>query len=243
MAHEPLARCREFAAACAPLRLLAAAIVSPPRSAPVAAPKFKCLRRRMNASLTYDARRENQLAEMARAIGDIGHLSFCPGLCCSLSWAVRSRGMRSTPAIFDNSSDALGALIPADRSEGATANYDAAPQDTGNGQVLTVVAGPQQTLKDLSLRYAGHFDSDLSKKILQSQSRPERSRSSGSRAAHPNPLAPGAMKKVNDTAEAATSSDQKPQEISSPDSPRSCGNENKSRGNRRLKNGHRNPRL
>ena len=75
------------------------------------------------------------------------------------------------------------------------------PQEMEDGQVLTVAAGPQQTLKDLSLRYTGHFDSELALKI---------------RALNPDltdpehleagqliriPLPSGAMKKVHDTAE------------------------------------------
>ena len=73
--------------------------------------------------------------------------------------------------------------------------------------MLTVVAGPQQTLKDLSLRYVGHFDGDLSEKI----------RSLNPDLKDPDhleagqliriPLPPGAMRKVNDTAEAATPSE------------------------------------
>jgi hypothetical protein len=110
------------------------------------------------------------------------------------------------PAIFDNSYDALGDLIPADRSEGKTPGYDAAPQDTGNGQVLTVVAGPQQTIKDLSLRYVGYFDSDLSNKICSLNpdlKDPDRLEAGQLIRI---PLPPGAMRKVNDTAEAARSS-------------------------------------
>ena len=72
--------------------------------------------------------------------------------------------------------------------------------------MITVVAGPQQTLNDLSLRYVGHFDSDLSKEI----------RSLNPDLKDPDhleagqliriPLPPGAMRKVNDTAEAAAPS-------------------------------------
>jgi hypothetical protein len=68
------------------------------------------------------------------------------------------------------------------------------------------MAGPQQTLKELTLRYLGRFDSDLSKKI----------RSLNPDLKDPDhleagqliriPLPPGAMKKVNDTAEDADSS-------------------------------------
>jgi hypothetical protein len=43
--------------------------------------------------------------------------------------------------------------------------YTADPQDIGDSQVLTVVVGSHQTLKDLSLLYAGHFDPDQFKEI------------------------------------------------------------------------------
>lgn len=117
----------------------------------------------------------------------------------------RSESAREiAPAIFHGSSEVTGARSPAEGAEGTAASYDAAPLDNGKGQVLTVVAGPQQTLKDLSLRYAGHFDSDLLQEI---------------RTLNPDlndfdhleagqlvriPLPPGAMKKVNDTADRDT---------------------------------------
>src|SRR4029077_7176384 len=107
------------------------------------------------------------------------------------------------PVIFDNSSETLGPPTTADPSEGATASYDAAPQDTGNGQVLTVVVAPQQTLEDLSLRYLGHFDSDVSKKICSLN--PDLKDPDHLEAGQliRIPLPPGAMRKANDTADAA----------------------------------------
>jgi hypothetical protein len=109
-----------------------------------------------------------------------------------------------TPTIFNHSSDALGPLNIWGRSEGATSSYDAAPQDTEGGQVLTVMAAPQQTLKDLSLRYVGHFDSDLSQKILRLN--PDLKDPDHLEAGQlvRIPLPPGAMRKVNDTAETST---------------------------------------
>jgi hypothetical protein len=111
-----------------------------------------------------------------------------------------------TPPALVSSADGASASVPADRTDETTASYDAAPEDTEQGQVLTVVAGPQQSLKDLSLRYAGHFDSDLSNKIL----------SLNPDLKDPDhlevgeliriPLPAGAMKKVNDTAEATGAS-------------------------------------
>jgi len=70
--------------------------------------------------------------------------------------------------------------------------------------VLTVVAGPQQTLKDLCLRYAGHFDSDLSKQIfsLNPGLKDAEHLEDGQLIRIPLPL--GAMRKAKDTAEPAT---------------------------------------
>jgi hypothetical protein len=112
----------------------------------------------------------------------------------------RSESRQRTSLGFDESRDASDRTLPADRP-GADAGYDATPQEMDDGQVLTVAAGAQQTLRDLSLRYTGHFDSELAIKI---------------RALNPDlkdpdhleagqliriPLPSGAMKKVHDTAE------------------------------------------
>jgi type II secretory pathway predicted ATPase ExeA len=114
---------------------------------------------------------------------------------------------RITSETFDHSSDAsIGAEV-ASEPESAIADYDADPRDTGNGQVITVAAGPQQTLKDLSLRYLGRFDGELSKEILSLN--PDLK--DADNLLEPGqliriPLPPGAMKKVNDTADAAEAS-------------------------------------
>ena len=119
----------------------------------------------------------------------------------------RSESKRgSTPGIFNHSYNPLGALIHADRTVDTAASYNADPQDTDNGQVITVVAGPQQSLKDLSLRYVGHFDDELSGKIISLN--PGLSDPDHLEAGQliRIPLPPGAMKKVNDTADAASAS-------------------------------------
>ena len=99
------------------------------------------------------------------------------------------------PGIFSHSSDALGDLGPG----GPFAGYDAAPEDIGDGQVLTVAAGPGQTIKDLSLRYAGHFDSDLSARIrsLNPDLRDPDHLEAGQLIRIPLPS--GALRKANDT--------------------------------------------
>ena len=107
------------------------------------------------------------------------------------------------PSTADRASEIQGAQAPATPSGGTPANYAADPQDTESGQVITVVAGPQQSLKDLTLRYVGHFDDDLSKKIasLNPDLKDPDHLEPGELIRIPLP--PGAMKKVNDTAEAA----------------------------------------
>jgi general secretion pathway protein A len=116
----------------------------------------------------------------------------------------------SAPANADHASETQGAQVPANPSEGTPVNYAADPQDTESGQVITVMAGPQQTLKDLTLRYVGHFDDDLSKKIrsLNPDLKDPEHLEAGELIRIPLP--PGAMKKVNDTAEAATPSKPEP---------------------------------
>jgi type II secretory pathway predicted ATPase ExeA len=202
LASEPSTVAAEIVAP--PVVLATSANVSGPHSEPIAAPIHK--NRQSKAFLTYDAGRKISLPRWPVRSAILAVILLSGTLLLAILGRSESK-QRLTPAIFDGSSDALGTLVPADRSEGTTASYDAAPQDTGNGQVLTVVAGPQQTLRDLSLRYVGHFDSDLSKRI----------RSLNPDLKDPDhleagqliriPLPPGAMRKVNDTAEAATPSD------------------------------------
>jgi type II secretory pathway predicted ATPase ExeA len=136
-----------------------------------------------------------------------------------LKWGFRAAGVAcialaaiSIPAILDhaapNSNKDLTNLQDASKVEMNTAaadhsmssplNYDAAPQETQEGQVLTVIAGPQQTVKDLSLRYAGRFDDNLSNEILRLN--PDLKDFDHLEAGQliRIPLPPGAMKKVND---------------------------------------------
>lgn len=61
------------------------------------------------------------------------------------------------------SSRPLAAPKPA--AESARAAHPAELLETGSRQVLTVVAGPQQTLKEISLRYVGEFDYNLFEEI------------------------------------------------------------------------------
>jgi general secretion pathway protein A len=197
-ASEPV-KVPDFVAA--PIAPPTAVRVSTPRSAPITSPNLKD--RQTNAYLTYDAGRKISPPRWPVRSAILAVILLSGTLLLAILGRSESKHL-ITPAIFDNTFGALGPLTPADPSEGATASYDAAPQDTGDGQVLTVVAAPQQTLKDLGLRYVGHFDSDLSKKICNLN--PDLKDPDHLEAGQliRIPLPPGAMRKANDTAEAAS---------------------------------------
>ncbi len=182
-----------------------AAKVSSPHSAPITAPII-IKDRRTKTFLTYDAGKKISRPRWPVRSAILAVILLSGTLLLAILGRSESK-QGLTPAIFDPSSNALGPLIPADRSEGTTASYDAAPQDTGNGLVLTVVAGPQETLRDLTLKYVGHFDDGLSKRICNLN--PDLKDPDHLEAGQliRIPLPPGAMKKVNDTAEAAAPSE------------------------------------
>jgi type II secretory pathway predicted ATPase ExeA len=114
------------------------------------------------------------------------------------------RGATSENINPSSSSNALGATASSPTSEAAPADYDAAaPLDTGDGQVLTVAAGPQETVKDLSIRYNGRFDSELADKIKSLNPDLKDLDHLDEGQLIRIPLPPGAMKKVNDTGEPA----------------------------------------
>jgi type II secretory pathway predicted ATPase ExeA len=198
LASEPLPVVDSVAA---PDALAAAVKVLSAPAATVAAPKIKD--RPTNSFLTYDAGKKISPLRwpVQSAIVAVILLSGTM-LIAILGRSESRRGL--SPANFDHASDAIGPAIPADPTEGTTASYEADPQDTGNGQVLTVMAGPQQSLKDLTLRYVGHFDDDLSKQICSLN--PDLKDPDHLEAGQliRIPLPPGAMRKVNDTAEATS---------------------------------------
>jgi general secretion pathway protein A len=187
----------------APDALVTAAKALGPRSAPITAPKVKD--QRTGAFLTYGAARKTSPPRWPVQSAMVAVILLSGTLLVAiLGRSASKRGL--TPAIFDHSSGALGPQVPADRSDGTTLSYDAAPQDTENGQVITVMAGPQQSLEDLTLRYVGYFDINLSKKICDLN--PDLKDPDHLEAGQliRIPLPPGAMKEVNDTAEAAAPS-------------------------------------
>jgi type II secretory pathway predicted ATPase ExeA len=174
-----------------------------PRPAPMAAPSItaQIKDRPLNSSLTYDAGKKSTAPKWPAQSAILVAILLSGTLLLTILGRSQSKQLIPPPAL-DSSADSVGPLLPADRADGATANYDAAPEDTDHGQVLTVVAGPQQSLRDLSLRYAGHFDSELSNKILLLNPDLKDPDHLEEGELIRIPLPPGAMKKVNDTADA-----------------------------------------
>jgi type II secretory pathway predicted ATPase ExeA len=171
-----------------------------PRPAPLVVPNIGD--GRQAAQLTYDPGKKTSTPKwpLRSAMLTIVLLSGTLLLAMLGRSAARQAAAPATP---HDSSDALGTL---GRAEGSAAGYDAAPQDTGAGQVLTVMVGPQQTLKDLSLRYAGHFDEQLAEKIrsLNPDLKDPEHLEAGQLIRIPLP--PGAMRKTNDTNDSTSAS-------------------------------------
>jgi type II secretory pathway predicted ATPase ExeA len=178
-----------------------------PSSAPIPAPNNKD--RRSNSFLTYDADSKPRPPQWPVRSALVVIILLSGTMLLTILGRSESK-QRLTPATFGSSSSALGPLIPAERSEVTAASYDAAPQDTGDGQVLTVVVGPQENVKDLSLKYAGHFDSNLSNKIFSLNPDLKDSDHLVAGQLIRIPLPPGAMRKVNDTAETANPNSAEP---------------------------------
>ena len=55
---------------------------------------------------------------------------------------------------------------PSANGEPASGSYSADPQESGSEQIITVAVKPDQTLRDLSILYAGRYDSDMLKQIM-----------------------------------------------------------------------------
>jgi type II secretory pathway predicted ATPase ExeA len=191
-------------AAAAPIASAAAAGTSGPRLAAIPAPNGKASNGKDGASkgyLTYDADKKIALLKWpARSAILVAVLMSGTLLLAILGRSESKQAMAA--AIFHRTAHALGTPARADQSAATAASYDAAPQDTESGQVLTVMAGAGQTLRELSLRYVGHFDGELSKKIFSLN--PDLKDPDHLEAGQliRIPLPPGAMRKVNDTAEA-----------------------------------------
>jgi type II secretory pathway predicted ATPase ExeA len=177
----------------------------PPASALLPAPAAEKTAQ-PSSLLTYDPSSKEGASKWPRRSAMLGIALL--SVTMALAILVRSQSKRAaTPDNLNSSStpSTLGANASASSSipETPPSDYDAAPQDTGDGQVLTVAAGPQETVKDLSIRYNGRFDSELAEKIksLNPDLKDLDHLEEGQLIRIPLP--PGAMKKVNDTGEPA----------------------------------------
>ena len=133
---------------------------------------------------------------------DFGHASSLSGRTIGIVSILLCAG---TLLVISSHAVRVGrAAVPGNALVGTT--YHADPEDMPDAQVLTVLVKPDQTLKELSLLYVGHYDSDMFAQIralnpeLQGQNRIE----AGQLLRLPLPHA--TLKKVMDTAETARAS-------------------------------------
>lgn len=186
-----------MATATVPATAAPAAPPAPPPSSAEKAPATSSL-------LTYDAPTKAGASKWPKRSAFWGVALLCGAMLIAI--LVRSQSKHapspeaSSPA---TSSISVGAANNSGSSETTSADYDAAPQDTGDGQVLTVAAGPQESVKDLSMRYAGRYDAALGARIkaLNPDLKDLDHLQDGQLVRIPLPA--GAMKKVNDTEEPA----------------------------------------
>jgi type II secretory pathway predicted ATPase ExeA len=116
-------------------------------------------------------------------------------------------GQAVTGSASSKDSQTVSAPIgPNHSAEVLPTSYAADPQDSGSGQVLTVIARPGQTLQEISLVYVGHFDPSLSQEI--STLNPELTDPNHLEAGQliRLPLPPGTLRKAGDTSEVVTAS-------------------------------------
>jgi type II secretory pathway predicted ATPase ExeA len=132
------------------------------------------------------------------------------GALLSFLWVGGSFLFRSYPRSAEprqNSASSSAPLAPSKSSEIMPGTYAAEPEDTGSGQVLTVVAKPEQTLEEIGLLYTGHFDPQLVREICALN--PELKDLNHLEAGQliRLPLPPRTLRKVNDTSEVTTVSE------------------------------------
>jgi type II secretory pathway predicted ATPase ExeA len=191
--------------AAAPHVVVAPNVIAAPAAAKAPAPRLAAVPAAAHkdppakSSLTYGGGGKRSLPKWsARSAAGIAVLLAGTLLLTFLLGRAESRKL----GILEQSSGDLGAILPAAHADG-TAIYDATPQDTGNGQVLTVAAGPQQSLRELSIRYVGRYDSELARQIVSLNPGLKDPDHLEAGQLIRIPLPPGAMKQVNDTAESA----------------------------------------
>jgi general secretion pathway protein A len=112
--------------------------------------------------LTYESRKKFRLPRADfRAVALAGVLF----LCMMMIPAVLKFTTPGQARAEASAKHTAPAVVPGDARAELPANYSADPQQLGPGQVITVAAMPQQTLKDISLLYIGRFDSELRSEI------------------------------------------------------------------------------
>jgi type II secretory pathway predicted ATPase ExeA len=112
----------------------------------------------------------------------------------------RSQSNRGiSPHMFDGTKSAISSLLPTAPSDTGSPSYDAVPLETNDGEILTVAAAANQSIKDLSLRYVGRFDSNLSNQILGLNPALKDPDHLEAGQLIRIPLPSGALRKVNDT--------------------------------------------
>jgi type II secretory pathway predicted ATPase ExeA len=145
----------------------AGALVGASVVAAAAAPDRAAVGTSLGASLTYEAftyqaAQRRRWAYPAVAVGILALLAISipallriagPGLARAASI---SKLNRAAPPPATQDSGYAPEFGPA---------YSASPSDTDSGQVLTVVAMPQQTLRDVVLQHGGQFDQEMVTKI------------------------------------------------------------------------------
>lgn len=175
--------------------------VSIPSHAPVAVPPQ--IARESDTHISYEEGRKLNLNRWQ--IRSVIVTAILLSAILALAILGRSQSNRGINAHeFDSTKGAVGSLLPSSPSDTGSSSYDAAPLETNSGEILTVAAGPDQSIRDLTLRYVGHFDNDLSKKILALN--PDLKDPDHLQAGQliRIPLPSGALKKVNDTGDASS---------------------------------------
>ena len=144
----------------------AAATAAAPSAAPnLAPPTAKAARVAASPPaphLTYGSPAKTHRTPWASRTAMFASLLAVAGLCFS-PFIVRSmKPWRATAAsISPERQSSLAPAVVASEFGPVESSFSADPEESGSGQVLTVVAGPGQTLEQISRAYVGRFDPQL----------------------------------------------------------------------------------
>jgi type II secretory pathway predicted ATPase ExeA len=167
--------------------------ISKPSQAPVTVPPEKV--RLPDGYISYEGSRKLNLKRWQ--IRSVIVTAILLSAILALAILGRSQSNRGiSPNVFDSTKGATGYPLPSDNG---SFRYDAAPLETNTGEILTVAANADQSIRDLALRYVGHFDDNLSKQILALNPGLKDPGHLQAGQLIRIPLASGALKKVNDT--------------------------------------------